>query len=81
MQEETPRKGQTPRQERKERTTFMEGTTKRNTHKTVKITQEGRTPVWITLTTGMTQTGAQTIGAQISGNTPHGHYQHEAFRC
>ena len=61
------KKGCPARQEKEERITRGH-----KTHKPVKITQSGRTRVGITLTTGMTQTGGQTIGAQICGSTLQG---------
>ena len=59
----------------------MEEVTKRKTHKPVKITQDGRTQVGITLTSGMTQIGGQTFGSQICGMTWHGNKRHDSWCC
>ena len=65
----------TARKGRKDSTEWR-STTTRKTYKPVKITQNGRTRVGIMLTSGMTQTGGQTIGAQICGLTLHGYKRH-----
>ena len=49
-------------------------------HKLVKVTQNGRTQVGITLTTGLTQTGGRATGAQMRGLTLHGNKWHDSCR-
>ena len=76
-QEQRTRENTTARKGRKDSTEWR-STTTRKTHQPVKITQNGRTGVGITLTSGMTQTGGQTIGAQICGLTLHGYKRHDS---
>ena len=76
----TKERANTTARKRRQDATKWRGTTKHKTHKPVKITQDGRTQVEITVTAGMTQTGGQRSGARICV-TWCGNKRHDGWCC